>query len=112
MMGAMNLTEAPSGPAPATEGAGPAQLPAFAVRPVAIVGCALAAVLIAFSSRYGYHRDELYFIACGRHLAWGYPDQPPLVPLLARLMTDIAPNSVVVLRLPAAFASAALVLLT
>src|SRR5215469_10882906 len=87
-------------------------LPGFAFRPILIVAGALAAVLIAFSSRYGYHRDELYFIACGRRLAWGYPDQPPLVPLLARLMTDVAPNSVVVLRLPSAFASAALVVLT
>jgi len=103
--------EAAGSRAPAVAG-GPTELPALAVRPVAGVAVALAALLIAFSGRYGYHRDELYFIACGKHLAWGYPDQPPFVPLLARLMTDIAPNSLVVLRLPSALAAAALVVLT
>ncbi len=34
---------------------------------------------------YGYFRDDLYFLVCGRHLDWGYVDQPPLVALQARL---------------------------
>jgi hypothetical protein len=34
---------------------------------------------------YGYFRDEFYFLVCGRHLAWGYVDQPPLVAVQARL---------------------------
>jgi 4-amino-4-deoxy-L-arabinose transferase-like glycosyltransferase len=34
---------------------------------------------------YGYFRDEMYFLVCGRHLAWGYVDQPPMVALQARL---------------------------
>jgi 4-amino-4-deoxy-L-arabinose transferase-like glycosyltransferase len=72
----------------------------------------LSALLIAYSDRYGYHRDELYFIQTGRHLAWGYPDQPPLVPLIARLMTDLAPGSLILLRLPSALAGGVLVLLT
>jgi Dolichyl-phosphate-mannose-protein mannosyltransferase len=84
----------------------------FATPGVLAVGAALGALLIAFSGRYGYHRDELYFIECGRHLSWGYPDQPPLVPLLARLMTSLCAHSLVVLRLPSAIAMVALVILT
>jgi len=34
-------------------------------------------------SGYGVFRDELYYIACGRHLAWGYVDHPPLVAAIA-----------------------------
>ncbi|HXW47605.1 MAG TPA: glycosyltransferase family 39 protein [Streptosporangiaceae bacterium] len=88
------------------------RLPRFAWWPVAGIAAALAALLAAYAGRYGYHRDELYFLACGQHLSWGYPDQPPLVPLIARLMTDLAPGSLVVLRLPSVLAAAGLVLLT
>jgi Dolichyl-phosphate-mannose-protein mannosyltransferase len=83
----------------------------FAWGSLALAGCVFG-ILAAFAGRYGYHRDELYFLEAGRHLAWGYPDQPPLVPLVARLMNDLVPGSVTVLRLPSAMVAAAIVPLT
>jgi hypothetical protein len=90
----------------------PADLPPLARGPVLLLAVALTGLLVACSGRYGYHRDELYFLACGQHLAWGYPDQPPFVAVVARLMSDLAPGSLVVLRLPSALAGGVMVILT
>ncbi|HEY8302400.1 MAG TPA: glycosyltransferase family 39 protein [Jatrophihabitans sp.] len=64
------------------------------------------------SGRYGYHRDELYFRVIGAHPAFGYDDQPPLVPLLDHLLDTVGGKSLVVLRLPAACAGVAIILIT
>lgn len=54
-------------------------------RGVWVAGGILFAVLMALSPWYGFHRDELYFLDCARHLQGGYMDQPVLTPLLARV---------------------------
>ena len=58
---------------------------------------------------YGVFRDELYYIACGRHPAWGYVDHPPLVAWVAWLVAQVAGESHLALRVVAAFAMAATV---
>ncbi len=71
-------------------------------RGVLVVAGIAVVLLLAVSSRYGFHRDELYFLVAGRRLAWGYVDQPPLVPLIARVSEAIAGASPTTLRvLPA-----------
>ena len=52
-------------------------------RRVIAVGGIVFAVLMAVSDRYGFQRDELYFLDCARHLQASYVDQPALAPLLA-----------------------------
>ncbi|MGC1380868.1 MAG: glycosyltransferase family 39 protein [Candidatus Baltobacteraceae bacterium] len=47
------------------------------------------ALHLAFNHRFGYYRDELYFIDCAKHLSWGYVDQPPLVPFVTWLTAPL-----------------------
>jgi 4-amino-4-deoxy-L-arabinose transferase-like glycosyltransferase len=80
-------------------------------RQVWMVAGAVVVLLLAVSARYGFHRDELYFLVAGRRLDWGYVDQPPLTPLLARLAETIGGTSPVALRVLPALAIGAVVLL-
>lgn len=54
-----------------------------------IFGGLALVVHAATNWRYGYFRDELYFIACSKHLAWSYVDQPPLVAFAAWLSSPL-----------------------
>src|SRR5262249_42820627 len=74
-------------------------------------GVALLVHLLT-NMRYGYFRDELYYIACARHLDFGYVDQPPLSILLLRLSEILFGDSLPGIRLLPAFAGAATVAFT
>src|ERR1700761_9704297 len=82
----------------------------IAWRPVLAVAAAIGVVHLIVATRYGWHRDEFYYVITGRHLAWGYVDQPPLTPLLARLAADL-PGGVLPLRLLAIAAQVGCLLL-
>jgi hypothetical protein len=81
------------------------------MRPAALIAAVVLVVLAVFATRYGYHRDELYFVAAGHHLAWAYDDQGPLTPAIAGAIDSIFPGSLFALRLPPALMAAAIVLL-
>src|SRR5438132_5156361 len=81
----------------------------------ALVLC-LAEVKLLFhllsAGRYGIFRDELYYLACGEHLDWGYVDQPPLIALVVWVARHLFGDWLVGLRFFPALAGAATVWLT
>jgi 4-amino-4-deoxy-L-arabinose transferase-like glycosyltransferase len=66
---------------------------------------------LLLGNRYGYFRDELSFLDCGRHLDWGYVDHAPLIGVVARFALFLG-GSLPALRVFPAAAGAALVALT
>ncbi|MBV9204123.1 MAG: glycosyltransferase family 39 protein, partial [Actinobacteria bacterium] len=80
-------------------------------RRVIAVGAVVFAVLLAVAARYGFHRDELYFMECARHLQASYVDQPVLTPLLAWVSLKLFGVSLLGLRMWAALAAWATVII-
>jgi len=76
-----------------------------------IAACKLVVHLYA-GHRYGYLGDELYFLACSRHLAWGYVDQPPLIAMIAWAVRNTLGQSLLAIRFLPALAGAVEVVLT
>jgi Dolichyl-phosphate-mannose-protein mannosyltransferase len=79
-----------------------------------LAGLALVKLLLQFAGirHYGFFRDELYYMACGQHLAWGYVDQPPLIAFTAWFARHLLGSSLVSIRLLSVLAGAAVVFLT
>jgi MFS family permease len=61
---------------------------------------------------WGYFRDEMYYILCGRHLDWGYVDHGPIIALQARAAIALFGTSLAGIRMFSALAGAAAVFLT
>jgi Dolichyl-phosphate-mannose-protein mannosyltransferase len=78
--------------------------------------CAIAAakLLVYFYTgrHYGHFVDELYYLACSRHLDWGYVDQPPLIALVTWVWRSMFGQSLAAIRLLPALAGTAEVVLT
>src|SRR6266849_5106835 len=99
----------------------PAYEAAFDVPPLARFSSGPAIVLYIAAAKlalhlyaarfYGYFADELYFMACSRHLEWGYVDQPPLIALIVRIERVLFGDSLQSIRLFAALAGAGTVLI-
>jgi len=80
-------------------------------RAALVLALLTVALHLAIAGRYGWFRDEMYFLACGRRLDWGYVDQPPFIALVSRLAWALSDGHLALYRLPAALAHGAAVFL-
>src|SRR4051812_39851136 len=87
------------------------RLPPLALRLVLIGAAAKITFHVATATVWGFHRDEFYYLAGGRHLAWGYVDHPPLTPALYRLSELLFGDSQLGLHIVPALAGGGLVVL-
>ena len=77
-----------------------------------LVAAVAFALQMATNGRYGYFRDELYYLALSHHLAWGYVDLAPMAPLVAYIGRVLFGDSLHALRLLPALALGAEILIT
>jgi hypothetical protein len=111
-------------PAAAQPVAQPAARPAAARPAAAVLAGGLAAIALAaaakllihlaFTGRFGYSYfvDELYYLDCASHLAWGFVDMPPLFPAVVAALRSVLGDSLFAVRLLPALCGAALVVMT
>jgi hypothetical protein len=75
-------------------------------RSIYLMAAAVVVVHFLFNGKYGYFRDELYFAACGEHLAWGYVDHAPGVAFASWISRALFGDSLFALRLLPALSAA------
>ena len=85
----------------------------LAPRPAIVWALALleAGLHLITPKEYGFFTDELYFLACGEHLDFGYVDMPPLTAVQAWVARHLFGDSVTGIHLLPALMGAGLVLL-
>jgi hypothetical protein len=66
---------------------------------VTYIAAVRVTLYLVAASHYGYFRDELYYLACGEHPAWGYMDQPPMIAWMAWLLQHTIGTSLYAIRL-------------
>src|SRR5215831_17065673 len=93
--------------------AGPKNRLAFTAAAVVLCLSACKLLVHLYAGRhYGYFVDELYYLACSRHLDWGYVDHPPLIALITWIVRAILGESLSAIRFLPAVAGAGEVVLT
>src|SRR4030095_15874479 len=80
--------------------------PPLAGRALGVLALVKLALHLAAIQRYGYFRDELYYLASTDHLDWGYVDHPPLSIAVLALVRALLGDSLLAPRLPAVCARA------
>jgi len=101
-------------PTAAPPGVSKPSQPWFVSGPAIVAGIAILKLALELHAapHYGIFRDEMYYLACGQHLGWGYVDHPPLMPFIAWLVSHTLGTSLIAIRLLPALAGAALVWIT
>ena len=86
--------------------------PALALRPLLLLAAVRFLLHTLTNGQYGFHRDELAFLADARNLDWCFPAYPPLTPFLARLALTLLGDSTTAVRTLTALAQCAVMFTT
>jgi hypothetical protein len=84
----------------------------LAWRPLTAIAAVHFLLHMVTAGNYGIFRDEYYYLACARHLAWGYVDQPPLSIAVLALVRAVLGEGMIALRLVPALCGASLIVLS